>query len=55
MNRYYIAGVGGNGEDMWVSEPYFSKSNAKRAAFRSTADTGIKVYDCTKLGRRVQL
>ena len=55
FNRYYLVGVATNGEDMWTSESYYSKSNAKRAATSHLHGTGILVYDCTKAGKKVQL
>jgi hypothetical protein len=45
-NWYYVV-VGSNNEDMNVSQPYFSKSNCKRAAKQIADLMGIEVKDTT--------
>lgn len=48
FSRYYYVIVGSNGEDMSVSESYFSKSNATRAAKSVGTNLGMQVVDTTK-------
>ena len=48
FNRYYYVIVAANEEDLSVSEAYFSKSNAMRAANRVASELGMRVKDTTK-------
>jgi uncharacterized protein YegP (UPF0339 family) len=42
---WYVRLVAGNGEKLNVSEAYFSKWNAKRAARRMFPDAPVKIVD----------
>ena len=50
FNRYYYVIVAANEEDLSVSEPYFSKSNAMRAARKVGSELGMQVKDTTVKG-----
>lgn len=41
--NYRVRLVGGNGEVMMVSEAYYSKGNAQRAAETISAETGLPI------------
>ena len=48
FNRYYYVIVSATGEDLSVSESYYSKSNAMRAARNVGFNLGMQVVDTTK-------